>query len=623
MKVKVLNTETQIEVREMDLDDWVDQLGECSLGRSPYSGLVLDSPDVSRLHAKFAFESGHYYFYDLGSSNGSMVNGRVVAPQQKQLLKPGDIIRVGEFMLTLHRLDEKAESLPATVIGGSEMTILERLPALTNSQLSSLEVAASNQLDTGSSETTQPELLLEPLKPEVPEIEAQTQTKDSLPLESLLEEAILSDLLSNDELSDQQSCDQSAESNSPDAVSTQPFESEFTIIQLEPSVDLSELPADETALPLAEVVKTFDHTSEDTSNSSSGSSHEEPTFIQLDETSESQANSHDPILYSGINSDESSEPEPLFDSIEALIEPTPELASQIEVLLPEPDEITDTATPELAVVEPIDSELNIVSDLDSESDGALYSIISDSETTLTKTETSEIQSSELLDQSSDNADQQTELPLTQSTADPNQIEESHRIEPEVESTIETNLVSKLSLTELIDEASNTSLWNGANNVEEIEVAVSDADNATKSDTDTSIPTEYQSALSEKYVALLAHDSQISALAELVSHHKAFFTSCLTVTTPTVSEVLKQQTGLETSCQTPALSVGGYQTINSLITADKVAAVIFLRDFLNAQVNSANDEAFSRACNIHQVLFASNVPTADVLMQHLQNVMIER
>ncbi|MBE9181983.1 FHA domain-containing protein [Oculatella sp. LEGE 06141] len=124
MKVKVINAQTQIEVREINLFDFTALTGECLMGRSPNSGLVLDSPDVSRLHARFAFEDGHYYFYDLGSANGSLVNGQIAHANQGYLLQPGDIVRVGEFILILQDINELLEDLSATVVGDPNATVV-------------------------------------------------------------------------------------------------------------------------------------------------------------------------------------------------------------------------------------------------------------------------------------------------------------------------------------------------------------------------------------------------------------------------------------------------------------------------------------------------------------------
>src|SRR5437867_7289411 len=51
--------------------------GNCSIGRSPKSTIVLDSPKISRRHAIINVQNiGEFWLIDLGSSNGTFLNHR-------------------------------------------------------------------------------------------------------------------------------------------------------------------------------------------------------------------------------------------------------------------------------------------------------------------------------------------------------------------------------------------------------------------------------------------------------------------------------------------------------------------------------------------------------------------
>lgn len=70
-----------------------------TIGRMPDCGLTLGDPNVSRYHAEVrpsdngGLEAGHYEIADLGSTNGTRINGiPVTAPQA---LRKGDQITVG------------------------------------------------------------------------------------------------------------------------------------------------------------------------------------------------------------------------------------------------------------------------------------------------------------------------------------------------------------------------------------------------------------------------------------------------------------------------------------------------------------------------------------------------
>jgi DNA-binding winged helix-turn-helix (wHTH) protein len=71
--------------------------GEHILGREPTAAVWLDSPRVSRHHARIIVNDGSATIEDLESKNGSFIGGvRVTAPTP---LRPGNTIRIGPFTL--------------------------------------------------------------------------------------------------------------------------------------------------------------------------------------------------------------------------------------------------------------------------------------------------------------------------------------------------------------------------------------------------------------------------------------------------------------------------------------------------------------------------------------------
>ncbi|MFE9374780.1 DUF1707 and FHA domain-containing protein [Streptomyces sp. NPDC006711] len=52
--------------------------GPLRIGRDPANGLRLNHESVSRLHAELVFQAGGWHLRDLGSTNGTCVNGRRV-----------------------------------------------------------------------------------------------------------------------------------------------------------------------------------------------------------------------------------------------------------------------------------------------------------------------------------------------------------------------------------------------------------------------------------------------------------------------------------------------------------------------------------------------------------------
>ena len=64
-----------------------------TIGRGPVNDLVLDLDDVSRQHARFFAESGGWSVEDLGSTNGTQVNGAPIKGLVQ--LRNGDLVKVG------------------------------------------------------------------------------------------------------------------------------------------------------------------------------------------------------------------------------------------------------------------------------------------------------------------------------------------------------------------------------------------------------------------------------------------------------------------------------------------------------------------------------------------------
>lgn len=65
------------------------------IGRSPDVGIHIDHPDVSRHHAVFRFIEGALTVMDLGSTNGTEVNGVALRERVPMRLMPGDLIQFG------------------------------------------------------------------------------------------------------------------------------------------------------------------------------------------------------------------------------------------------------------------------------------------------------------------------------------------------------------------------------------------------------------------------------------------------------------------------------------------------------------------------------------------------
>jgi hypothetical protein len=71
--------------------------GGATMGRSRQCDVTVDDPNISRNHAEVRPRGGSWVLTDLGSTNGSRLNGRRV--EGSEVLKPGDEIELGTTVL--------------------------------------------------------------------------------------------------------------------------------------------------------------------------------------------------------------------------------------------------------------------------------------------------------------------------------------------------------------------------------------------------------------------------------------------------------------------------------------------------------------------------------------------
>jgi hypothetical protein len=74
-----------------------------TLGRDVNNTVVLDDPYVSGEHAVLTYRGRAWHIEDLGSTNGTFVNGEIVAAVEP--LGFGDVLTIGGVQLRLERPD--------------------------------------------------------------------------------------------------------------------------------------------------------------------------------------------------------------------------------------------------------------------------------------------------------------------------------------------------------------------------------------------------------------------------------------------------------------------------------------------------------------------------------------
>jgi hypothetical protein len=73
---------------------------QLTIGRDSVNGVAINDAEISRKHARLTFQGGKYVIEDLGSTNGTFVNGqRLSGPF---VLKSGDVVSFGEQIVLMY-----------------------------------------------------------------------------------------------------------------------------------------------------------------------------------------------------------------------------------------------------------------------------------------------------------------------------------------------------------------------------------------------------------------------------------------------------------------------------------------------------------------------------------------
>ncbi len=73
---------------------------QLTIGRDASNGVAINDAEVSRKHTRLSFQGGKYVVEDLGSTNGTFVNGQRLAGPV--VLKPGDVVSLGEQIVLMY-----------------------------------------------------------------------------------------------------------------------------------------------------------------------------------------------------------------------------------------------------------------------------------------------------------------------------------------------------------------------------------------------------------------------------------------------------------------------------------------------------------------------------------------
>jgi hypothetical protein len=132
-----------------------------TLGRASSNTIVLESPQISRLHAQIRLQPHGVMIEDMGSVNGTFVNGRRL--EAPHLLSPGDRIRFAEFATLQYVVQERSDAVP------SAPSSLEGPTRVTDDQFGSAAappMPSSYERPTVAARPSPPSVAYQPVAPE-------------------------------------------------------------------------------------------------------------------------------------------------------------------------------------------------------------------------------------------------------------------------------------------------------------------------------------------------------------------------------------------------------------------------------------------------------------------------
>ena len=119
------------------------------------------------------------------------------------------------------------------------------------------------------------------------------------------------------------------------------------------------------------------------------------------------------------------------------------------------------------------------------------------------------------------------------------------------------------------------------------------------------------------IALIAHDKKKAEITELAIKYKDVLANHELFATGTTGTLIMGETGL-TIHRMKSGPLGGDQQIGAMLADGDLDLIIFLRDPLTAQPHEPDVSALLRLCDVQKIPLATNVTTAVVMLEALEN-----
>lgn len=117
------------------------------------------------------------------------------------------------------------------------------------------------------------------------------------------------------------------------------------------------------------------------------------------------------------------------------------------------------------------------------------------------------------------------------------------------------------------------------------------------------------------VGLIAHDSKKKLMQNFCIAYRGILAKHSLYATATTGRLVEESTNLSVHKFLPG-PLGGQQQLSAAIESNEIDMVIFLRDPLTAKAHEPGIDGIVNNCDIHNIPFASNIATAELLIHAL-------
>lgn len=118
------------------------------------------------------------------------------------------------------------------------------------------------------------------------------------------------------------------------------------------------------------------------------------------------------------------------------------------------------------------------------------------------------------------------------------------------------------------------------------------------------------------IALIAHDSKKELMVQFCIAYCGVLSRHNLCATSTTGKMVAEATGLHIQRYLSGAQ-GGAQQIASRISCNEIDMLLFFRDSMSPKPHEPNDINLIRLCDMHNIPFATNIASAEILIHGLE------